>query len=126
MRVHFDDALRKKLENKMLDGHFAIETNLYMSYWYGGLYVVIEGWKKLKLLDSRINPLLKSKNVSLLKRYRNGVFHFQENYNDNRFLDFITQGENCVAWIRQLNSEFGRFFLGWLDEQKNIGLIDTI
>lgn len=111
MRTHFDDILKKKLENKISDEFFKIESRLYMSYWYGGLYVVIEGWKQLKLSDTEIDLLLKSKNVELLKQYRNGVFHFQKNYDDKRSLNFITQGENCVEWIRRLNREFGRFFL---------------
>lgn len=36
-----------------------IEDNMYMSYWYAGLYVVIEGWQKLKLQDMAIDTLLK-------------------------------------------------------------------
>ena len=82
-----------------------------MSYWYGGLYVVIEGWRKLRLVDSVIDELLGSKNVKLLKRYRNGVFHFQSKYSDSRFTDFMTVGENAVEWVRLLNKEFGRYFL---------------
>ena len=49
--------------------------------------------------------------VELLKRYRNGVFHFQRNYNDKRFLEFMTQGNDAVTWVRRLNEQFGRFFL---------------
>ncbi|OGX08179.1 MAG: hypothetical protein A2Z88_03290 [Omnitrophica WOR_2 bacterium GWA2_47_8] len=113
MRVHFDEVLKKNLENKIPKNQFEIESRLYMAYWYGGLYVVIEGWKRLELVDETVNQLLRSKNVGLLKRYRHGVFHFQPNYNDKKFLDFIVDGENCVEWIRQLNLEFGRFFLEW-------------
>jgi hypothetical protein len=49
-----------------------------MSYWYAALYVVIEGWRDLGLADATIDALLQSPNVDLLKRYRNGVFHFQK------------------------------------------------
>ena len=48
-----------------------------MSLWYGGLYVVIEGWKELGLSDPHVDDLLRSSNVELLKRYRHGTFHFQ-------------------------------------------------
>lgn len=65
-----------------LDSLTEIESFLYMSYWYGGLYVVIEGWQRLKLSDDIIDNLLISSNVQLLKRYRNGVFHFQKEYID--------------------------------------------
>lgn len=120
MRTDFDDILKKKSENRISENNFRIEARLYMSYWYGGLYVVIEGWRQLGLSDLKIDLLIKSKNVGLLKQYRNGVFHFQRKYDDKKFLNFITQGENCIDWIRQLNSEFGRFFLEWFKTQKNI------
>jgi len=109
MRVHFEDILKRK--DQLNENIFRIETNLYMSYWYGGLYVVIEGYKELGLSDAKIDNLLNSPNVDLLKRYRNGVFHFQKKYNDDRFMRFITDGENCVEWVHSLREEFSRYFL---------------
>jgi len=82
-----------------------------MSYWYGGLYVVIEGWIELALQDKAVNTLLNSPNVDLLKRYRHGVFHFQKEYYDKRFTEFITEGQNCVVWVRQLREAFSNYFL---------------
>ena len=108
MRVHFDMLHQENIPRYK---GWDIETRLYMSYWYGGLYVVIEGWQQLKLSDPTIDQLLASPNVPLLRRFRNGTFHFQKNYNDKRFLDFITEGQNVVQWVRKLNIEFGRFFL---------------
>jgi hypothetical protein len=89
---------------------FADDLGLFMPNWYGGLYVVIEGYRELRLSDANIDRLLESKNVSLLKRYRHGIFHFQRNYFDRRFVDLL-QAEDVVPWVRGLNSEFGRFFL---------------
>src|ERR1700688_3247229 len=88
MRTHFDEILSKGA----LDGKAEIESFLYMSYWYGGLYVVIEGWRELELTDTAIDELLQSSNVELLRRYRNGVFHFQRDYNDERFRAFMEEG----------------------------------
>ncbi|HZI12273.1 MAG TPA: hypothetical protein VE153_17950 [Myxococcus sp.] len=85
------------------------EAKLYMDAWYVGLYVVIEGWKELKLTDSVIDELLRSPNVDLLRRYRNGVCHFQRKYIDDRFMNLI-QEKSVVAWLQVLNREFGRFF----------------
>jgi hypothetical protein len=107
MRTHFDEILAKG----ELDGAAAIESFLYMSYWYGGLYVVIEGWRGLGLSDEAIEQLLSSPNVELLRRYRNGTFHFQHDYNDKRFAAFMDEGVNSVEWVRKLNREFGRYFL---------------
>ena len=107
MRTHFDQVISEG----DLDGTRETESLLYMSYWYGGLYVVIEGWQALKLSDSIIDELLTSPNVNLLRRYRNGVFHFQPEYNDARFDQFMTQGVDQVTWVRTLNEQFGRYFL---------------
>jgi hypothetical protein len=108
MRTHFDAVLHEGDKEKSVA--FSIECRLYMSYWYAGLFVVIEGWKCLKLQDEKINELLTSKNVDLLRQYRNGTFHFQKKYYDDKFLKFILDGENCVEWVRTLNEEFGRYF----------------
>src|SRR5579863_619575 len=118
MRTHFDSLLSERTKRPDPENTFDIESFLYMSYWYGGLFVVIEGWQELRLKDPQVDPLLLSKNVDLLRRYRNGVFHFQRIYFDNRIVEFMRDGENCVGWVRQLNNEFGRFFLSWCDRMK--------
>jgi hypothetical protein len=115
MRVHFETAAAPFAElvrpDAEIDETTVFESTLYMSYWYGGLYVVIEGWKDLNLSDSVIDELLKSPNVGLLKRYRHGVFHFQRDYFDKRFTEFMDQGIDAVTWVRSLNEQFGRYFL---------------
>jgi len=108
MRTHFDEILAS---GTSATGQGEIESVLYMSYWYGGLYVVVEGWKELGLTDAAVDRLLESPNVDLLRRYRNGVFHFQRQYNDQRFMEFITQGTDVVPWVRNLNQQLGRYFL---------------
>jgi hypothetical protein len=82
----------------------------YMCYWYGGLYVVIEGYDDLKLGDPAINALVASENTELLRRFRNCVFHYQEEYHDKRFTDFMTQGQNVIQWVESLHREFDRLF----------------
>ncbi len=116
MRVHLEAVLEKAepTGNPGLD----IEHFMYMSYWYGGLYVVVEGWKELGLHDAEIDKLLDSPNVDLLRRYRNGVFHFQKDYFDNRFYDFMTVGADTVKWIRSLRDEFSRWFLNWAKSRR--------
>ncbi|MGO8754745.1 MAG: hypothetical protein ACLQHK_05890 [Gallionellaceae bacterium] len=109
MRTHFDELLQ--LENYAMAPQGQIESRLYMSYWYAGLYVVIEGWRELGLSDVPIDDLLNSPNVELLRRYRNGTFHFKRAYNDQRFMELLKDGTDVVAWVRELNQQFGRFFL---------------
>lgn len=89
---------------------FVSDAGLFMSFWYSALYVVIEGYGQLSVSDPRIDELLKSPNTELLRRYRNGVCHFQKDYFDKRFTDFMGQPDT-PQWIRAVNLEFGRFFL---------------
>lgn len=117
MRTHFDALLERKAEGKADENAFEVEARLYMSYWYASLYVVIEGWEKLRLSDPIIDALLLSGNVALLKRYRDGTFHYHKDYNDKKFIALIEKGENVVEWIRSLNLEFGRWFLSNLRSQ---------
>jgi hypothetical protein len=88
----------------------ANDVGLFMSHWYAALYVVIEGYRELGFHDPKIDALLASPNVELLRRYRNGVDHFQKDYFDARFVEFMTPGDT-PRWIRDLNREFGRFCL---------------
>lgn len=125
MRVLFRQAIREFYDNPLNEfilkdvkeitfNHiWATDVGLYMSYWYAGLYVVVEGWQELKLYDEKINLLLQSPYVELLKRYRNGVFHFQKDDFDRRFSDLIDIGADTAKWIYDLNNEFGRYFLNY-------------
>lgn len=119
MRTHFEQILARE-DFKPYEGVSGFESVLYMSYWYASLYVVIEGWKALGLSDNVIDGLLDSPNVKLLKRYRNGVFHFQRKYHDPRFYEFITQGHDEVTWVRSLNEQFGRYFLQHINRPSEI------
>jgi hypothetical protein len=87
------------------------ESWLAMSYWYAGLYVVIEGWRDLGMHDDRVDALLTSPNVDLLRLYRNGTFHYQSRYWSEKFLALIRDGEDVPTWVRELNRMFGRYFL---------------
>lgn len=123
MRTHFDEILDAGALSEETDWYDkeAIESFMYMSYWYAGLYVVIEGWKELGLTDSTIDGLLASPNVDLLRRYRNGAFHFQKTYFDERFTDFMKTEKQTVEWIRDLNKAFGGYFLNWFGTHNRDG-----
>ena len=108
MRDHFDSTLMTSVTK---DGSNGMDAFMYMGYWYGTIYAVAEGWIELGLKDDAINTLLKSDNLGLLKRYRNGVFHYQKEYNDARFTDLYLKGREVIDWVRQLNQELGRYFL---------------
>lgn len=88
----------------------------YSSLWYGSLFVVIEGWETLKIKDDIINDLLAEHDnlKSLLRRYRNGVYHFQPKLLDNRFIAFGQTKDNSYLWAKLLHEEFVRYFSDWL------------
>jgi hypothetical protein len=115
MKNDYDNLLQKIIQEMIPPARFDIEYNLYMSYWFSSLYVVIEGWTQLRLKDKEIGVLLNSPNVQLLRRYRNGVFHFQKDYFDERFLVFLRDGINRIEWIKKLHDEFKRFFHDWYE-----------
>lgn len=119
MRVHCEEILRTKREEVLESGtQEQLEFSMYMSFWYGELYVVAEGWKELKLSDSKIDELLKNQeNLNYLRRYRNGVFHFQKEYFDARFMDLISE-KSSPKWIRELQTEFSRYFLDYFKALK--------
>jgi hypothetical protein len=108
MRQHFDETLKYSVTQ---DGSNGMDAFMYMGYWYATMYLVADGWRELKLKDDQINELLKSDNLELLRRYRNGVFHYQKTYNDARFTDLYQNGKDVVDWVRQLNQELARYFL---------------
>ena len=89
----------------------ADEPGIFMSYWYSGLHVVIEGWLELRLSDPRIDALLQSPHVKTLRRYRNATFHFHADYMSQKHLDFMRDSQSAVAWVRELTTAFSDYFL---------------
>jgi hypothetical protein len=81
-----------------------IASVMYMSYSYATLYVVIEGWRQLKLTDPTIDDLLRSPNVNLLRRFRNGAYHFQPEYFDGRLTDFTAAACNHLHGSHRFRS----------------------
>jgi hypothetical protein len=88
---------------------------MHMCYWYAALYVVIEGWQDLKLSDPKIDALLTSPNVQRLKRYRNGVYHFQAGYFDVRYFEFIGAGSDGKKWLHELHTAFHFYLKDWFE-----------
>jgi hypothetical protein len=116
MRFHLDEMLGEYKPEMDRSAPEVVRMYTYLNYWYGGLYIVIEGWRKLQLTDPVIDELLTSPNVELLRRYRNGAFHFQKDYFDDRFEAFTDKGMEAIEWVRSLHRGFSRFFLKWLAE----------
>jgi len=81
-----------------------------MAYFYSAMYVLIEGWKELGYHDAKIDDLLHSPFVDLLRRFRNATFHFQRDFVSKKRSDFLAEGEESSEWVRQLRNAFSEFF----------------
>ena len=110
----FGQALTQPLPEQ---GQFVSEHLFFMSYWYSSLYVVIEGYRQLKCVDSVVDGLLASPNVEMLRRYRNGVDHYQTTYWDSRFTNYAS-GQGTAPWAHQVHLALGKYFLSEVDNAK--------
>ena len=85
-------------------------------YWYGALDVVKEGYVELELHDAQVDNLLADTvKVAALKRCRNGIFHFQKKYFDERFIELMRE-DGFVQWVRELTDAFGRCIKREMDQ----------
>jgi hypothetical protein len=84
--------------------HIDVKRFGYLSLWCSMLYVLVEGWKKLRLSNPAVDTLLDQDNLELLRRFRNGAFHFQSEYFDGRFVDFLS--EDILIWLARLDQAF--------------------
>lgn len=103
-------------------------TQPYLSYWFSSMYVVIEGWDEIKLSYAKIDSLLAPPTgytshpyKDLLRRYRNGAFHYQKDFFDSRFVDLMKTNKNTevngidiLSWVIKLDEAFNDFFFNEL------------
>jgi hypothetical protein len=60
---------------KVIDADADWELEAYLSYWLAGLFVVIEGFNKLRLRDARVQKLFRE-HLNDLKQLRHETYHF--------------------------------------------------
>lgn len=83
---------------------------MQIEVWYSLLYVVIEGYKALGIKCDFIDALLENEEmVSMLRRFRNATFHFQEDPISEKLLAFLEVPES-EYWIQDLNAAFQGYF----------------
>jgi hypothetical protein len=114
MKTHFEKALRKR-RSVDLSGPDGMDVAMYMSLWYGCLYVVIEAWRDLGLRDREVDSLVASANTDLLRRYRNAVFHYQKEYWPEKSMAFLREGESSAVWVRAVHNALQRYLTDFLN-----------
>ncbi|GAB6283257.1 MAG: hypothetical protein STSR0008_20170 [Ignavibacterium sp.] len=123
MYLFWADLHRRQFESWMEtepdidDSEVESEFIARLSAWYSSLWVVIEGWKELSLSDKYVDELLTSapRYMDLLKRHRNGVFHYQPNLLHKKLVDFLDAGEGAMFWVHLLHNEFCRFYFDLIE-----------
>jgi len=88
---------------------FAGPRGNFMYYWYGSLYVVVEGFLASKLHDPRLTALLRSPNTDRLRRCWRVAFHFQPDYFSEELLE-ATKEPDFTRWVRELMTAFRAYF----------------
>jgi hypothetical protein len=91
-----------------------VQLNLYFNRLvisHALLYVVIEGYKDLKLSDHNIDNLLSEiVYVDKLRLLRNALFHYQDDIRPTKLMEFIDL-EGSAEWIKKLDKCFEKFFI---------------
>ena len=115
--LHWADLHRRRYREFMSapetadDDSVSREQYLALSAaWYASLWVVIEGWHEVPLSDPGVDEVLAAapRYQDQLRRFRNGVFHFQPKLIEPRLSDFAGRGP--VLWTYLLHSEFCGFY----------------
>ena len=90
----------------------SLDDGIAMSLWYATLYVVIEGWRKIKIADPDLDVLLDDDRVDDLRRFRNQMFHYQREYDNPKLLEFLGtddgDAQSATEWIRRTHFSLER------------------
>ena len=87
-------------------------STVLMVQYLAALWVAIEGWRQCPLTDPMVDELLThpafERNLQLLRRFRNGVYHYQKDLINERLLAFLKEGERTIPWAFLVHYEFRR------------------
>ena len=82
---------------------------MFMCLWYGILFLVLETLKEIKISVSKIQEDI-NKMYPVLKRYRNAVFHVQEEYWSVKWRNLILD-DSSADKIHLIHKQAGIFLL---------------
>ena len=91
----------------------SLSAAMRMCVFYALIYVVVEGYQEQATKDPGIDALLTDgEKVALLRRFRNAVFHPQNNPMSAKLRGFI-EAEGTSEWIMRLNRALDAYFAAW-------------
>jgi hypothetical protein len=95
-----------------------------MSVWYSLLYVVVEGYRDLKVPFAPLDAVLaKDDYINLLRLFRNATFHYQEDPLSEKLIGFLGKPDSEV-WIRDLNKQLQAFCIHVLPIKETLERIE--
>lgn len=125
--LHWADLMRRDWDAYM-EKHGS-EKNGYSEwlavfcYWGASLYVVTEGWETAKFQDPIINALLGiSDYKDVLRRLRNGTFHYQPSIISPKLIGLF-RSEETILWLHTLHEEFCRYLRDFVETVERSALL---
>jgi hypothetical protein len=106
---HAQEASERLANNAVIFRPELLDGEMYLCLWFSLLYVVVEGWPRLRIHDVEITRLLRSSYRNMLRDFRNTTFH-PEDYDDDRIDAMAAVGEASLDWVRELTGAFKAFF----------------
>jgi len=108
LRNYFGAELPEKELN--LSGNFTIEPYwMLMCLWYGVLFSVLEALRKIKVTVPGIQKDI-DQMYPILRRFRNAVFHVQEDYWSEKWRNLILDNASAEK-INLIHKQVGIFLL---------------
>lgn len=104
-----DAAMRRQLTR--VENNDFLRAAAYLSVWFALLYVVVEGWRKWKFFDTKVDPLLTAIHIDELKQYRHAIFHAEE-FDAPAVMLFESKPDRS-KWISELSNELRRALRDW-------------
>lgn len=95
---------------------------LILRLWYAAVFVSIEGWEQLKLsdglVDAGVKDLRTRREYVALKRFRNAVFHVQDDPYSEKLTEvlFVGAASGMLHRIESIHSALERYFIRWRAE----------
>jgi hypothetical protein len=108
-----EDALIAPLDRQRLrvENNNFLRAAAHQTVWFALLYVLVEGWRKWKFFDSKVDPLLTSDHVEELKSYRHAIFHADE-FDAPAVMEFDANPER-TKWVGDISNHLRQALRDW-------------
>lgn len=114
MRINFYQKLEQCNVEKIDVEFFLGDLGMYLSYWYGTLYSIIERYRELKMQHKGVDFLLSDgQKLQLLRLFRNAIFHVQNEYIHSKTFNFI-DAIDSAEWVSKVHEAMGNYLLNEL------------